>query len=106
VDETSVGWKSDAHKNFPGFRSLRNTFPNASWYIMIDDDTYLYMANLDKFLSGYDATKPFYIGSSTMFVFILVDYRQDVIMSNILAMDHYLLTVEAGLFYLEQQLIK
>jgi hypothetical protein len=73
---------------------------------MIDDDTYLYMANLDKFLSGYDATKPFYFGAATMFVFIIVDYRKDVTVSNIWVTGHYLLTVEAGLFYLEEQLIK
>jgi hypothetical protein len=38
-DENSLGWKADAHKNFPGFRELWTSFPNASWYVMVDDGT-------------------------------------------------------------------
>jgi hypothetical protein len=68
VDESSIGWKSDAHKNFPGFKSLYKSFPEASWYVMLDDDTYVNMKNLDDHLSQFDPLMPYYIGSSTGFV--------------------------------------
>jgi hypothetical protein len=68
VNEESAGWKSDAHKNFPGFISLWNAYPNASWYIMLDDDSYVFMDNLDIYLKNFDPSKPYYIGSPTSFV--------------------------------------
>ncbi|KAJ3227485.1 hypothetical protein HDU81_006703, partial [Chytriomyces hyalinus] len=37
------GWTLDAHKNLPAFRLLYNKFPNADWYIMIDDDSYIFL---------------------------------------------------------------
>jgi hypothetical protein len=72
VDESSIGWKSDAHKNFPGFKSLYKSFPNASWYVMLDDDTYLNMKNLDHHLSQFDPLLPYYIGSPTGFVSFMI----------------------------------
>lgn len=68
VDENSIGWKSDAHKNFPGLKLLWNRFPNADWYVMIDDDTYLSMENLENYLSQYNPSQPLYIGSPTSFI--------------------------------------
>ena len=56
-DENSQGWLTDAHKNLPGFRELYRRFPKAEWYIMIDDDTYLFKHNLLHFLNGYDSSK-------------------------------------------------
>lgn len=67
-DESSLGWKSDAHKNLPGFRELYNRYPKADWYIMLDDDTYLLKSNLVQLLESYDPSLPHYIGSATVFV--------------------------------------
>ncbi|KAJ3193379.1 hypothetical protein HK101_004933 [Irineochytrium annulatum] len=66
--ESSLGWKLDAHKNLPGFQLLYTTYPDADWYVMIDDDTYLFMTNLDNFLKGKDPEEPFYTGNANVFV--------------------------------------
>ena len=67
-DKDSAGWKSDAHKNLPGFRTLYETFPKAKWYIMIDDDTYILKHNLAATLRRYDHTKNHYFGNPNLFV--------------------------------------
>lgn len=67
-DEGSDGWKADAHKNLPGFKVLHDRFPNADWYLMIDDDTYLFKENLKALLSQYDPSLPHYIGSGNVFM--------------------------------------
>ncbi|KAJ3326267.1 hypothetical protein HDV06_000143 [Boothiomyces sp. JEL0866] len=66
-DEASEGWKSDAHKNLPGFRQLYEHYPNADWYIMIDDDTYVFMENLHFRLAHFKPEKPYYFGSANVF---------------------------------------
>ncbi|KAJ3097706.1 hypothetical protein HDU97_004590 [Phlyctochytrium planicorne] len=66
--EESKGWKLDAHKNLPGFEYLYKTHPDADWYIMIDDDSYVFFDNLDRYLHGKDPSKPFYIGQSNVFL--------------------------------------
>ncbi|TPX57601.1 hypothetical protein PhCBS80983_g03742 [Powellomyces hirtus] len=68
VDETSQGWKSDGHKNLPGFRELWNRFPNAEWFVMIDDDTYVFLDNLADRLAMYDPDGKHYFGAKTQFV--------------------------------------
>ncbi|KAI8817974.1 uncharacterized protein EV422DRAFT_499426, partial [Fimicolochytrium jonesii] len=67
-DESSTGWKSDGHKNLPGFRELYTRFPDAAWYIMLDDDTYVFFDNLADRLSIYDPDIPHYFGAKTQFV--------------------------------------
>ncbi|KAJ3262026.1 hypothetical protein HK103_003869 [Boothiomyces macroporosus] len=66
-DEASEGWKSDAHKNLPGFRQLYEHYPNADWYVMIDDDTYVFMENLHFRLAHFKPDKPYYFGSANVF---------------------------------------
>lgn len=67
-DEDSKGWKSDAKKNMPGMKELYNRFPDADWYIMIDDDTYVFMDNLKTALNKYDPNEPYYLGAATNFI--------------------------------------
>ncbi|KAJ3072669.1 hypothetical protein HK102_006185, partial [Quaeritorhiza haematococci] len=67
-NEKSQGWKLDAHKNLPGFRELWRRFPDAEWYMMFDDDTYLFLPNLDRFLSQFDANQPYYFGKANVFI--------------------------------------
>lgn len=70
VDTKSIGWKSDAHKNLPGFKLLYAKYPDADWYVMLDDDTYMYFDNLDSILDEYfqDSELPVYLGSPNHFV--------------------------------------
>ena len=67
VDEQSPdqndGWKLDAGKNIPGFKRMYYEFPNAKWFIMFDDDTYLFKNNLIAHLKTLDHTQPFYLGN-------------------------------------------
>lgn len=67
-DENSLGWKSDAHKNLPGFRELYARFPEAEWFLMLDDDTFVFFDNLKELLSAYNPDEPHYMGSNNMFV--------------------------------------
>jgi hypothetical protein len=67
-NSNSIGWKSDAHKNLPGLQLLYNQYPDAEWYIMIDDDTYVFFDNLYETLSKHDFNVPFYLGSPNVFL--------------------------------------
>jgi hypothetical protein len=62
ADEKSDGWKTDAHKNLPGFREAYLRYPDMDWYFMIDDDTYVLWNNLFDVLDSYDPSKPWYMG--------------------------------------------
>eukprot|EP00834_Sanchytrium_tribonematis_P004780 NODE_254_length_11700_cov_0.671580.p4 type:complete len:284 gc:universal NODE_254_length_11700_cov_0.671580:2398-1547(-) len=67
-DESSVGWKLDAWKNLPGFKVMKDQFPDTDWHIMIDDDTYLFINNLENHLSTLNSNYKYYLGSPNMFV--------------------------------------
>ncbi|KAI9034526.1 hypothetical protein DFJ74DRAFT_649791 [Hyaloraphidium curvatum] len=67
-DNAAEGWKKDAHKNLPGFVHLWNAFPNADWYFMIDDDTYLFLENIAKAVEGLNPDSSYYFGAPTLFV--------------------------------------
>lgn len=60
------GWDLDQVKFFPGFTALYERFPKAEWYIMLDDDTYLFFDNLKYYLSKYDPLKDHYMGSGRL----------------------------------------
>lgn len=51
-----------AHKVLPGFNLMHAQWPNASWYIMIDDDTFIFQRTLASLLSGLDPQEKHYIG--------------------------------------------
>ena len=51
-----------SHKVLPGFHLMHTQWPNASWYIMIDDDTFIFRRSLAKLLSGLDPQDNHYIG--------------------------------------------
>jgi hypothetical protein len=65
-DNSAVGWKKDAHKNLPGFIHLWNSFPNAEWYFMIDDDTYLFLENVMRAVEGLNPDNGYYFGTPTV----------------------------------------
>jgi hypothetical protein len=64
VNYSSQGWQVDAHKNLPGLRVLYDSYPEAEWFIMIDDDTYLFMNNLETLLTKkkLDPNEPWLLG--------------------------------------------
>lgn len=51
-----------AHKVLPGFNLMHLKWPAANWYIMIDDDTFVFRRALAKLLSGLDPQQKHYIG--------------------------------------------
>lgn len=68
VDQESKGWKLDAKKNIPGFKLLYERYPDVDWYVMIDDDTYMFMDNVLDKLKNYNPNDPHYLGAPTNFI--------------------------------------
>ncbi|KAJ3210679.1 hypothetical protein HDU82_007574 [Entophlyctis luteolus] len=67
ASENTAGWRADAHKNIPGFELLYETFPDASWYFMIDDDTYVDFKNLADLVKTLDPDVPYFTGRRNIF---------------------------------------
>ncbi|KAJ3067192.1 hypothetical protein HDU98_009607 [Podochytrium sp. JEL0797] len=61
------GWEMDAHKFLPGFQMLYSRFPDSEWFIMIDDDAYVFLENYSTFLKTLNPKKPYYIGQGNIF---------------------------------------
>ena len=51
-----------AHKVLPGFNLMHAQWPNASWYIMMDDETFIFRRSLASLLSSLDPQDSHYIG--------------------------------------------
>ena len=51
-----------AHKILPGFNLMYAKWPSADWYIMIDDDTFLFRRALMRLVSSLDPEDKHYIG--------------------------------------------
>ena len=49
--QKTKGWFGDQHKNLPAFRRAMQLYPQAKWYFMIDDDTYVSARNLAAFVA-------------------------------------------------------
>ncbi|KAJ3131447.1 hypothetical protein HK100_006351 [Physocladia obscura] len=65
--ESTDGWMADAHKNLPALQRLAKEFPDADWYMMFDDDTYVDFENLLGHLSKLDPDQPFFSGRRNVF---------------------------------------
>lgn len=63
-DNSKIGWRLDLYKNIPGFKLLYEKFPQAKWYMMVDDDTYVFLSNLKKRLSFYNSDEKLFLGLS------------------------------------------
>jgi len=70
VDKQSIGWQSDAHKNLPGFKLLYERYPDTEWYVMIDDDTYIVLENLEEYVNAHfpDPDELVYLGNPNHFI--------------------------------------
>lgn len=62
------GWVLDALKFVPGYRMAAEMFPDAKWFIGLDDDNYLIWDSLLEFLSLLDHKEKYYIGSPSYMV--------------------------------------
>ncbi|KAI9164503.1 hypothetical protein H9P43_008362 [Blastocladiella emersonii ATCC 22665] len=65
--EDSAGWKADASKFIPAVRALYDAFPKADWYIIGEDDTYIFFENLSRALSAHDPGQRLYFGAGNIF---------------------------------------
>ncbi|ORY45160.1 hypothetical protein BCR33DRAFT_716492 [Rhizoclosmatium globosum] len=49
-DQSVAGQHAKCHKNLPAFQLLQTRYPNADWYIMFDDDSFVFLENLAAYL--------------------------------------------------------
>ena len=56
------GWRGDKDKNLPTLHLLRSTFPKAKWYILLDDDTYLFLDNFARYAAKAPENTAIYTG--------------------------------------------
>jgi hypothetical protein len=58
------GWELDAMKFMPGLELAWKTMPGRTWYVMVDDDTYLVQPSLRALLGHLDPDVPAYVGNA------------------------------------------
>ncbi|KNE55148.1 hypothetical protein AMAG_01071 [Allomyces macrogynus ATCC 38327] len=61
-NQNSDGWRGDAHKFIPGALAMYDKYPHAKWYLILDDDTYMFMENLHLILAHLDGDQVYYFG--------------------------------------------
>lgn len=44
------GWKGDKDKNLPALHLLKRVFPGKKWYLLLDDDTYIFLENFARYV--------------------------------------------------------
>jgi hypothetical protein len=66
IEHSSAGWANDQHKFFTALREAFRRYPQAKWFFLIDDDTYVSAHNLMRVLAPLDHSSVFY-GGGTMF---------------------------------------
>ncbi|KAL3470950.1 hypothetical protein BJX99DRAFT_238396 [Aspergillus californicus] len=59
------GWKLDKWKFLPMVREAYAHKPNAKWFVFMEADTYYSWSTLLTWLSKFDSSKPYYIGTET-----------------------------------------
>lgn len=58
-----IGWRGDKDKNLPALHLMRSLFPHKKWYLLLDDDTYIFLENFARYiLIGGLTGKPIYTG--------------------------------------------
>ena len=55
--ETKTNWKADAAKNIASMVWMLDRFPHASWYILADDDTFMFLDNLASLLGSFPGVR-------------------------------------------------
>ncbi|KAI9037079.1 glycosyltransferase family 31 protein [Aspergillus affinis] len=59
------GWKLDKWKFLPMVQESLKYKPDAKWFVFMEADTYFSWGTLMEWLSHFDASKPYYIGTET-----------------------------------------
>lgn len=59
----NAGWSLDALKFIPGYKAAAERFPEAKFFIGIDDDTFIIWDSLMQFLSLLDPNQHLFLGS-------------------------------------------
>ncbi len=57
------GWIVDKYKFIPLVQHAGTNWPEAKWYIYMEDDAYLFLPSVLDYLSGFDWRRPHYLGS-------------------------------------------
>lgn len=57
------GWRGDKDKNLPALHLMKSAFPDKKWYLLLDDDTYIFLENFARYIleDGMN-DKPVYTG--------------------------------------------
>lgn len=77
------GWRLDRWKFVPMIDEAINIRPDAKWYVFLEADSYMVWPNLLAWLSRFDATKPYYIGSPMQIGDVIFAYSgSGIILSN------------------------
>ncbi|KAF4343933.1 glyco n-acetylgalactosamine 3-beta-galactosyltransferase 1 [Fusarium beomiforme] len=57
------GWVVDKYKFLPLMDHAGRNWPHVRWYVFMEDDAYLFLPNVLRYLSSFDWTAPHYLGS-------------------------------------------
>lgn len=58
-----TGWRGDKDKNLPALHLLRRVFPGKKWYMLLDDDTYIFLENFARYVTSRQLqNRPIYTG--------------------------------------------
>lgn len=77
------GWRLDRWKFVPMIDEALKLRPDAKWYVFLEGDSYMVWPNLVAWLSRFDATKPYYIGSPMQIGDVIFGYSgSGIILSN------------------------
>ncbi|CAK7214998.1 hypothetical protein SEUCBS140593_002379 [Sporothrix eucalyptigena] len=60
----AAGWELDAMKFIPGLELAYANMPDKTWYLLLDDDTFVVPASLRLLLAHLDPSVPHYIGNA------------------------------------------
>ena len=56
------GWIIDKYKFVPLIQHAGNNWPRAKWYVYMEDDTFIFLPNLLRYLGQFDWQRPHYLG--------------------------------------------
>ena len=57
------GWIVDKYKFLPLMKHAGENWPRAKWYVYMEDDTYLFLDNVRRFLARFNPMEKHYLGS-------------------------------------------
>jgi hypothetical protein len=57
------GWIIDKYKFVPLMQHAGEHWPRAKWYVYMEDDAYLFLPSVRRYLAGFDWRRPHWLGS-------------------------------------------